>query len=246
MTVRAPHPRSRHPWRIVRAWLLLWRLASDRSFRNGMLFHWSRPRAAFQPFNDTAPDRYPRIFKFAQAALAADRIDGRPLALLSFGCSTGEEVFTLRQYFPAARIKGIDVNPANIAICRRRLAELGDPAIGFACAETVAGEADGEYDAIFCMAVLRHGSLEGANVTRCDPLLRFADFENIVAGFSRSLRRGGLLAIAHSNFRFGDTRASAGFETVLRMKSPSPLFGPDNRRLPDAVGEVDAVFRKLR
>ena len=246
MTVSEPHPRSRRPWLIVRASRLLWRLATDRPYRNIMWLYWVRPRAAFQPVNDTRPDRYPGIFRFAQAALETDPHAGRPPVLLSFGCSTGEEVFTLRRYFPAARIKGIDINPGNIATCRRRLAELVDPEISFVCAESVAAEADGVYDAIFCMAVLRHGGLADATLTRCDHLLRFADFENAVADFSRCLRRGGLLAIAHSNFRFNDTRTSADFQTVLKMKSPAPLFGSDNLRLPDVGGEVDAVFRKLR
>ena len=231
---------------IFRALRLLWRLASDRSYRNIMWLYWMRPKAAFQPVNDTRPDRYPAIFGFVQAALDARPVSGGPIAILSFGCSTGEEVFTLRRYFPAARIKGLDINPANIAICEQRLAERGDSRIAFARAESTRGEADGAYDAVFCMAVLRHGRLGDPNVTRCDHLLRFEDFENTVADFSRCLRRGGLLAIAHSNFRFNDTRTSADFETVMTMKSRAPLFGADNRRLPDAAGAVDVVFRKLR
>lgn len=210
-----------------------------------MWLYWLRPKAAFQPFNDTRPDRYPAIFKFVQATLASRSGNDGTLAILSFGCSTGEEVFTLRRYFPAARIKGIDINPANIAICERRLAEQGDAGIGFVRADSTRGEADGAYDALFCMAVLRHGSLGDPNVTRCDHLLRFADFENAVADFSRCLRRGGLLAMAHSNFRFTDTRASADFETLLRMKSQAPLFDCDNRRLPTSGASVGAVFRKL-
>ncbi len=246
MTGSEPHPRSRRPWLIVRASRLLWRLATDRPYRNVVWLYWVRPRAAFQPVNDTRPDRYPGIFRFAQAALEADPLAGRPLVLLSFGCSTGEEVFTLRRYFPAARIKGIDINPGNIATCRRRLAEQGDLGISFARSKSTTGEATGVYDAIFCMAVLRHGGLADATLTRCNHLLRFADFENAVADFARCLRRGGLLAIAHSNFRFNDTRTSAYFETVLKIKSLAPLFGSDNLRLPETNGEVDAVFRKLR
>ena len=101
-------------------------------------------------------------------------------------------------------------------------------------------------DIIFCMAVLRHGGLGNPGVIRCDHLLRFADFENAVADFSRCLRTGGFLAMAHNNFRFSDTRTSADFETILAMKSPEPRFGPDHLRLADAGDEVGFVFRKLR
>ena len=52
----------------------------------------------FQPYYHTLPDRYPWLFGFA-----AGRIGSRPdLRILSFGCSRGDEVFSLRRYFPAA------------------------------------------------------------------------------------------------------------------------------------------------
>jgi 2-polyprenyl-3-methyl-5-hydroxy-6-metoxy-1,4-benzoquinol methylase len=229
---------------MVRAWRLFRALLTDRVYRHVMWLHWTRPRGAFQPFNDTRPDRYPVIFRSVQAALAAQAQSGQPLAILSFGCSTGEEVFSLRRYFPAARIKGIDINTANIAIARKRLASLGDSGLSFAVAASTRGEAAGEYDAIFAMAVLRHGSLGDPGVTRCDHLLRFEDFDHAVADFSRCLRRGGVLAIAHSNFRFSDTAVSADFETVLTMKSAEPRFGRDNIRLDDAGANIGVVFRK--
>ena len=65
----------------------------------------------FQPYRYTLPDRYPWLFQFAARELA-DRPD---LRILSFGCSRGEEVFSLRRYFPTASIKGIDARPRNIA-----------------------------------------------------------------------------------------------------------------------------------
>src|SRR5277367_5474893 len=70
----------------------------------------------FQPYYFTLPDRYPWLFGFA-----ATRIGSRPdLRILSFGCSRGEEVFSLRKYFPSAAVKGIDINPRNIARCLAR------------------------------------------------------------------------------------------------------------------------------
>src|SRR5579872_5303591 len=50
----------------------------------------------FQTYNHTLPNRYPWLFQFAAESLAHDR----DLNLLSFGCSRGDEVFTLRSYFP--------------------------------------------------------------------------------------------------------------------------------------------------
>lgn len=230
-----------HKWRLVRVWRLLRQAVTDRAYRHVLWLHWTRPAGLFQPFNDTRPDRYPVIFSRVQRELGERAAD-----ILSFGCSTGEEVFTLRRYFPQARIKGIDINRANIAMAERRLAAAPDAGISFAVASSTQGEAAGAWDAVFCMAVLRHGSLGNPGVTRCDHLLRFADFENAVADFSRCLRPGGLLAMAHNHFRFSDTRTSADFETVLTIKSPEPRFGPDHLRLADIGDDVGVVFRKVR
>src|SRR5262245_39665581 len=43
-------------------------------------------------------DRYPNIFSTVEAYFAGNS----DLNILSFGCSTGEEVLTLRAYFPTA------------------------------------------------------------------------------------------------------------------------------------------------
>jgi hypothetical protein len=113
----------------------------------------------------------------------------------------------------------------------------------FAVAASTAAEPALSYDAIFCMAVLRHGDL--AEAERCDPLLRFADFERTVGDFARCLKPGGLLALRFCNFRFADTDTARGFDTVLELPPlpGTPLFGRDNRRLAGALdGQV--VFRK--
>lgn len=221
------------------------RLASDRSYRNHMWLRLRRPSGVFQWVNKTRANRYPRIFRFVQQQLGADSA----ARILSFGCSTGEEVFTLRRYFPRATIKGLDINAANIAICRKRLRATSDAHISFETKGSTADEPDAAYDAIFCMAVLRHGGLKRPEVTRCDHLIRFEDFAAAVADFHRCLKPGGLLVLRFSNFRLADTPAVAGFETLLRVKTlpPAelPLFGPDNRRLP-GVSDPDTVFRKRR
>ena len=228
------------PIRVIRT---LWGLASDRNYRNMAWLRLTRPHGVFQPNNDTGADRYPAIFRFVQAELGAER----DVRLLSFGCSTGEEVFSLRRYFPRAVIKGIDINRLNIATCRRRLRGAPDMPISFETAGSTAREPTAVYDAIFCMAVLRHGQLGLPGVTRCDHLIRFEDFANVVQDFSRCLKPGGLLVIRHSNFRLADAPAGAGFETILRVEIPRPeqmpLFGPDNRLLSGA-SYPDTVFRK--
>lgn len=234
----------KRPALVVRAARALWRLVFDRSYRNLMWLRLLPPTGLFQPFNDTSADRYPRIFGFVQSALGATS----KIRILSYGCSTGEEVFSLRSYFPSAVIKGIDINAANIAVCRRRLKEKPDAAMSFEPASSIEAEPAAVYDAIFAMAVLRHGSLGLPGVTRCDHLIRFDEFARAVEDFRRCLKSGGLLVIRHSNFRLCDAPAGTAFETILRVESAetankTPIFGPDNL-LMAGVEYPDAVFRK--
>jgi len=181
----------------IRAAHKLWRFVADRPFRYAMWLYLSRPRGSFQPFNDTRLDRYPVIFSFVQSQFSRDN----PIEILSYGCSTGDEVISLREYFPRASIKEIDINAANIAACRKRLSAAPDAGLVFETAASTEEEASSVYDAIFCMAVLRHSGLGLAGITRCDPLLRFADCARTVADFERCLKPGGLLIIRHSHFR---------------------------------------------
>lgn len=231
---------QRRPF-LLRAMRGLWRLAVDSVYRHVMWLYFIRPKSAFQPFNDTLDDRYPEIFAFVAAELGA----ASKISILSYGCSIGDEVFSLRRYFPRATIKGVDINPANIAVCRRRLKKSPDAGIAFATAHSTAAESSRGYDAIFCMAVLRHGSLGLPGVTRSDHLIRFEDFSRAIADFKRCLKPGGLLIVRHSNFRLGDAPAGQAFETILRLPTGpgTPLFGPDNQRLADD-DYPDTVFRK--
>lgn len=228
----------------IRAVRKLWRVVVDRPYRHAMWLYLARPRGTFQPFNNTELDRYPAIFGFVQSALGRDS----PIKILSYGCSTGEEVFSLRKYFPRATIRGVDINVANIAVCQQRLRTAPDSGILFETAASTDLEPSGVYDAIFCMAVLRHSGLGLQGVTRCDPLLLFEDFARAVADFERCLKPGGLLVIRHSHFRLSDAPVGERFETIFSVPlGPQKplLFGADNRLLPDHE-YPDTVFRKKR
>jgi SAM-dependent methyltransferase len=191
-----------------------------------------RVEERFQPYPHTLPDRYPWLFDFAAAALA-----GVPSPrLLSFGCSRGDEVFSLRRRFPDADIKGVDIDPSNIAACLARSGPLMDERLGFEAASNTRGEPSGHYDAIFCLAVLCHGDLTVTGARRSEPLLRFQDFERTVADLARCLKPGGLLFLHTTNFRFCDTAPASGFDVVLEARpeqmAPDVLFDRDGRLMP--------------
>jgi SAM-dependent methyltransferase len=172
----------------------------------------------FQTYNYTLPDRYPWMFQFAAASLGA----ASNLRLLSFGCSRGDEALTLSKYFPNAAIKGVDVDPANIAHCRSRFPAGPPRLLSFATAATTELEAAGSYDAIFCLAVLCRGDLTTTNAQVCSPSLLFENFETTIADFARCLKPGGILFLHTTNFRFCDTACAADFDVVLEA-APSQL-----------------------
>ena len=216
------------------------------SYRSALWLRLRRPENLFQLSDYTAPDRYPELFALARRDIG----DGADRSILSFGCSTGDEIFSLRAYFPLAELKGVDINRHSIAVCRRRLSRVPDSRITFEVADSTRAEPPERYDAIFCMAVFRHGSLADASWARCDPLLRFSIYERQVADIARCLKPGGLLFIAHSNFRFRDTAMSPNFELAARMdqsgtRGITPVFDRDNRRTSE-VNYSEVGFRKIR
>jgi SAM-dependent methyltransferase len=211
--------------------------------RNAALLLLWPPKGLFQPYGTTSFDRYPVIFDFVRNQIG----DGNDVRILSVGCSTGEEVFSLRRYFPRAAIVGLDINPLNVVVCRFRKLRRGDRRMHFAVASSTAGEPDSSYDAVFAMAVFRHGDL---NVVPpppvCDHRIRFEAFARSVDDLARIVKPRGLLVMQHAMFRFSDTRVASQFETALSLQpdEPGPIYGSDNCLL-KGVNDSGVVFRKL-
>ena len=62
-----------------------------------------------QTASTTFMNRHPDIFNFLQ-----ERYGEKHVRIVSFGCSTGEECFSIRKYLPNADIIGVDINPNSI------------------------------------------------------------------------------------------------------------------------------------
>jgi SAM-dependent methyltransferase len=234
------------PWIVYRAVRVLGWFLTDENYRNAALVRLARPPSLFQPDNFTLPDRYPDLFRFAAREVG----DGAEKRILSFGCSTGEEVFALRRYFPSAEIQGVDINRHNIAICLRKLTQNPDPGIAFRVADSLADQPAESYDIVFCMAVFRHGALGDRTRERCDEYIRFGDFDRATGDIARCLKPGGLLFIENSHFRFSDTRAHRDFRALTEVRQShldrdGPIYDQDNRLVPGVTWR-DVAFRKVR
>ena len=211
-------------------------LGGDR--RRTTLLARSKAPGLFQPTGFTQHNRYPLLF--AEARALAGYASMR--RLLSFGCSTGEEVLTLRQYFPDAFIKGLDIDAHRIAECHRR-SPAGEMLTDYAVAASADGEASASFDAVFALAVLRHGDL-GEAPESCTHLLRFSAFEAAITSLVTCLRPGGLLVVRHANFRVEDASGAAALVPLLLQPTRSPRYGRDERRIMDDARET-VIFRKM-
>lgn len=199
-----------------------------------------RTKDLFQPFGDTLDDRYPHIFATLRHLIGEDT----PAALLSYGCSTGEEVFTLRRYFPNAVVRGIDISAKRIAVARQRLANAGPMAKGlsFDVSANPENEPKDHYDAVFAMAVFRHGDLS-SGPSSAKGKIDFASFNAMLTTLAKCIRPGGYLAICHTNFLVLDADIARDFSVILRQDNITPNYDPSGRLLPTIPSEP-CLFRK--
>lgn len=145
----------------------------------------------------TALNRYPDIFQVAQLwtrSRYGERLGGGGLKILSFGCSDGSEMISLRHYFPDANIVGCDVR---LGAFKRNIAAQQ---VGFAFASSPQElERQGPFDIIFAMSVLRgdHG-----------------EQMDLLSAIDNSLVEGGLLALYNTSFVFSDYARADAFRPV--------------------------------
>ena len=196
-----------------------------------------------QPFPDTFEDRYPELF----AALAERLGSIDAPRVLSFGCSDGAELRSLRRYLPTAELVGIEINPRVLARAQARLAARPDSRMRYRLASDTRDEPRESFDAILALAVLRHGELEATRPADCTEIMPFAKVAAALADLDARLRPGGWLAVWHAHFRVRDAAATAGYDgESLPFSENDPLdvlYGKDNVRL-DGLTNAEVLFHK--
>ncbi len=163
--------------------------------------------AEIQVNHATCLDRYPEIFEEARRRLPGRR------RVLSFGCSTGEEVRSLRLAGEGEwEVHGLEVKPDLVAKAR-----AADPGGVYATsADALPG---GAYDAVFCMSVLCRFP-DGAET------FSFADFARACAFVDRLVLPGGYLVINNAQYDFRATIHAARLYTAVRTPELDPGFVP--------------------
>jgi SAM-dependent methyltransferase len=213
-------------YRTLRAWAgRLWQLRSGR-LRSEWLSRLRYGDDHFQGPTHTFSDRFPALFEQCRESLQ----DVRSPLLLSFGCATGEEVFSLAKYLPNATIVGVDINRWCLRQCARRNTNSH---LRFLHRHSDEFKLIDGFDAIFCMAVFQRAENRSPASDGVAHGFTFASFEREVLLLDRKLKPGGLLFLDHCDFRFEDTAVSAHYDALpcpanLRLRKRA-LFGKHNQ-----------------
>lgn len=198
----------------------------------------------YQSGGRTELNRYPQLFTALRDALA----DIPAPEILSFGCSTGEEILSLRTYIPAARLAGIDLNPHRIATARRRIADSG---VRLWAAGSVGETGAGQFDAITCLSVLHRRETVHNWPADPTPHMSFATFEAATLDLDAHVRPGGILLLDHLSFRFSDTSVAANY-TPVRVTGahtegrPLKRYDRNNQPILVPTSEHASLWRKNR
>jgi SAM-dependent methyltransferase len=144
----------------------------------------------------TRVNREPRVMRNIRHILSqAGLLDGKKI--LSFGCSIGDEIATLKGYFPTCDIYGCDIDEDTLAAAR---SSVGHLATVF---PSTANELQrhGPFDVICAFSVL---CLSPAPKDFAEKFT-FSQFEDGVGQLDRALAPGGILALVNTSYLFNVT-----------------------------------------
>ena len=196
-----------------------------------------------QQANNTRYDRYPEIFAVARRSAAL------PKRVLSFGCSTGEEVQTLAEkYFPDAQIVGVDVAPAVLERAKALTSALANVTICASDAAAILSHAP--YDIIFAMSVLCRNP-----APRNWAEFSFERFEARISEFLEWLLPGGIFVLVNANYNLTQSRLIRFFDLIVSpdLEGPGQVWklAPNRGVLERPGGGIlknkaatDCVFRR--
>ena len=197
----------------------------------------------YQRGGRTELDRYPRLFAALRDTLAGTTTP----SVLSFGCSTGEEILSLRSYLPDARLAGIELNGHRLKTARRRIA---DPSVSLWQAGSIAETGAGDFDAITCLSVLHRRETIHNWPADPTPYMSFATFEAAILDFDAHLRPGAVLLLDHLSFRFADTTVASRYRPIQVPNAhadgaPMKRYDRNNQPVLVPPGEHVSLWRKL-
>lgn len=189
----------------------------------------------------TCLDRHPAIFARVRLLVEANKTLGVPPKILSFGCSTGEEVRSLKAL--GGRPGNWDVHGAEIQSESLRQARASDP--GGTYVSDASGLPKNSYDAVFAMSVLCRYRAPATDFP-------FETFQQVLQLIVDLLRPGGYLVLYNSQYDPRETSvAQRELEAIENDEDAGgsgfvPKFDKDmTREIPATLADaVPYLYRK--
>lgn len=202
---------------------------TDKNYRQRVFMEFVYYYKRHQRSTYTAMNRYPLIFAACKEYFGVKK----DLKILSYGCSTGEEVLTLRGYFPDAFIVGTDINLEALAKCRTLKI---DEKMFFIYSGDEAIEQLGPFDVIFCLAVFQRDphKIINEDIPSLKKIYPFSKFERKIVKLDRHLKTGGLFVIHFTQYLFDQTIVSPHYTHLATSQLDddySPKFDRYSNRI---------------
>lgn len=184
------------------------------------------------------------LFREIDAVSIAGKILNRtsPINILSFGCSIGDELATLRVHFPNATIHGCDIDPFALDVAQRSVGKLAH--VFVSSEEEIIRR--GPYDLVCAFSSLCIHPLPVLPVFQRD--FPFSRFEQMVELLSAQMRPGAIFAVKNSSYPFNLTRVARDFNTIrtnsIQQNGFIPVFNPNGKPALSAKNtEGGAIFK---
>lgn len=196
------------------------------TYRSEVITSIRYPGEMIQRSTTTRMNRYPRLYEIAAQELK----DIPDPAILSFGCSTGEEVISIRTHIPNARITGVDINHRVIRIARKKISE---DKIGFYHYRDLKWKTSGPYDCIFALAIFQKTEHREQDQKHALKSFSFSKFEQMTEDLDGLLKAGGILVIDNADYSFQDLAISKHYTIAKQDQAISrnrPTITQQNKK----------------
>lgn len=184
-------------------------------------------------------NRYPEIFTVLRDLVAKEKgpgLGGEGLRILSFGCSRGDELQSLRCYFPDATLLGCDVDIGVLNQAYKISRKQKNTFVFLSNQENLA--AFGPFDIVVSFSVLcRYPTSE--KLDNLAVTFSFDEYETLLSMMDSSLVEGGYLAIYNANYRLKDWSGAPKYSPVESPQIPSngfvDIFDKSGRKIAQSV-----------